>query len=103
VITEEPPFNRHRPSVDILFDSVAAEVKRTKLIGMILTGMGADGAKGLLKLKQAGAKTIAQSKETCVVFGMPNEAIQLGAADQVVDLHLIADQLLSLLSMSRAA
>ena len=107
VITEEAPFNRHRPSVDVLFDSIVNQMsdpaQKRRLVGIILTGMGADGAAGLLKLKQAGAETIAQSKDTCVVFGMPNEAIQIGAANHIVDLHLIADQILQSISMKRSA
>ena len=70
--------NGHRPSVDVLFDSVAANV-RDKAIGIILTGMGADGAMGLLRMKRNGAYTIGQDRETCVVYGMPMEAKKIGA------------------------
>jgi two-component system chemotaxis response regulator CheB len=84
-IEDSAPVNRHKPSVDVLMDSVAREVKRNA-IGIILTGMGNDGAKGLLQMKQAGAKTIAQNEQSSVVFGMPKEAIRMGAADQVCDL-----------------
>ena len=68
-----------RPSVDVLFSSVA-EAAGSRAVGILLTGMGADGSQGLLKMRQAGARTIAQNEATCVVFGMPREAINLGAA-----------------------
>jgi len=84
-----------KPSVDVLFNSVASAAGRDA-IGVILTGMGADGAQGMLKMKQAGAKTIAQNEASCVVFGMPREAIRLGAVDQVLSLARIADQLIEL-------
>lgn len=91
-VTEDGPVNRHCPSVDVLFDSVSAEVG-SSAIGVILTGMGADGAKGLLRMKQAGSLTIAQDEESCVVFGMPKEAIKLGAATDVVSLQGIPEKL----------
>ncbi len=69
----------HRPSVDVLFDSMADNVRNRNTVGVILTGMGADGAKGLLKMKQKGAYTIGQDKESCVVYGMPKEAFDMGA------------------------
>lgn len=90
-----PPVNRHRPSVDVLFDSVA-ECAGRNAVGVIMTGMGNDGAKGLLAMKQAGARTIAQDEATCVVFGMPREAIALGAADHVIGLPRIAHKTLEL-------
>ncbi len=71
--------NRHCPSVDVLFDSVASVVGR-QAVGVLLTGMGADGARGLLKMRQAGALTFAQNRESCVVYGMPKEAVENGAA-----------------------
>ncbi|MDR9467676.1 chemotaxis response regulator protein-glutamate methylesterase [Marinospirillum sp.] len=77
--------NRHRPSVDVLFLS-AARVAGANAVGVILTGMGRDGAEGLLKMKQAGAYTLAQDEASCVVFGMPKEAIALGAAQEVLPL-----------------
>lgn len=79
-----------RPSVDVLFHSVA-ETAKARAIGVLLTGMGSDGAQGLLKMHQAGAPTIAQDEASCVVFGMPREAIELGAADQVISLRSIAE------------
>lgn len=84
------PVNRHKPSVDVLFDSVAKEVGR-KAIGIIMTGMGRDGAAGMLKMRQAGARTIAQDEASCVVFGMPKEAIRLGGAEAVESLDKIPE------------
>lgn len=75
----DQPVNRHCPSVDVLFDSVAEQIG-ARAIGVLLTGMGADGARGLLNMRQAGAFTIAQNQASCVVFGMPKVAIELGAA-----------------------
>ncbi len=84
-----------RPSVDVLFNSVA-EAAGSDAIGAILTGMGSDGAQGMLKMKRAGARTVAQDEASCVVFGMPREAIRLGAVDHVVQLRRIAGELCSL-------
>jgi two-component system chemotaxis response regulator CheB len=78
-----------RPSVDVLFQSVA-EAAGVHAVGVLLTGMGADGAQGLLKMRQSGARTIAQNEATCVVFGMPREAIKLGAAEEVLSLDAVA-------------
>jgi two-component system chemotaxis response regulator CheB len=80
------PVNRHKPSVDVLFRSVAQQAGRNA-IGVILTGMGKDGALGLKEMRDAGSPTIAQDEATCVVFGMPREAIALGGATQVMGLH----------------
>jgi two-component system chemotaxis response regulator CheB len=80
-----PAVNRHRPSVDVMFRSVARVAGRNA-IGVILTGMGADGAQGLLEIRQAGAATVAQDEASCVVFGMPKVAIELGAAELVTSL-----------------
>lgn len=88
-IKDGPLVNRHRPSVDVLFRSTARYAGKNS-IGIIMTGMGDDGAKGLLEMKEAGAYTIAQDEKSCVVFGMPNEAIKLNAADKVLPLELIA-------------
>jgi len=85
-IKDGPPVNRHKPSVDVLFRS-AANSAGNKAIGIMLTGMGNDGAKGMLELKEAGAFNIAQSKESCVVFGMPKAAIDLGGVDKVASLE----------------
>ena len=77
-----PPVNRHRPSVDVLFES-AAQAAGKNAVGVILTGMGKDGAAGMLKMKEAGAYNLAQDEATCVVFGMPREAIAIGATHEV--------------------
>jgi two-component system chemotaxis response regulator CheB len=84
-LDQEPPVNRHRPSIDVLFDSCARHAGKNA-IGMILTGMGRDGAEGLMRMRQAGAHTLAQDEASCVVFGMPREAIALGAVDEVAPL-----------------
>jgi two-component system, chemotaxis family, protein-glutamate methylesterase/glutaminase len=84
-----------RPSVDVLFESVA-EVAKGDAIGAILTGMGSDGARGMLQMKRAGARTIAQDEASCVVFGMPQEAIRMGAVDRVLPLHRMAAELTAL-------
>jgi two-component system chemotaxis response regulator CheB len=85
-----PLVSRHRPSVDVLFESVAQEVGR-RAVGVLLTGMGDDGARGLAALKQAGGATIAQDEASSVVFGMPKAAIDLGAADEVHGLDVMSD------------
>jgi two-component system chemotaxis response regulator CheB len=87
-VKDGPMVCYQRPSVDVLFSSVA-EAAGPNAIGVILTGMGSDGAHGLKKMKNAGALTIAQDEASCVVFGMPKVAIELGAACQVVPLHSI--------------
>jgi len=84
-VTEDAPVNRHRPSVDALFRSMA-EAAASRAIGVILTGMGADGAEGLLGLRRAGARTVAQDEASSVVFGMPRQAIALGGAEEVLAL-----------------
>lgn len=89
-LTDDPPVNRFKPSVDYLFDSAKSLVSKKNLVGVLLTGMGKDGANGLLKLKQAGARTIAQDEESSVVFGMPREAIRLGGAEVVSHLDDVA-------------
>ena len=86
------PVNRHRPSVDVLFGSCARHLGANS-VGVILTGMGADGAKGLLAMREAGARTVAQDEATCVVFGMPREAIAMGGASEIVPLQLIPSQI----------
>jgi two-component system chemotaxis response regulator CheB len=84
-----PQVSRHRPSVDVLFRSVA-QAAGNKAVGLIMTGMGDDGAAGMLEMKQAGAYTIAQDRDSCVVFGMPNEAIKKGGVDRIVPLDGVA-------------
>jgi len=93
VVADGPPVNRHKPSVDVLFRS-AAECAGRDALAIILTGMGDDGARGMKALHDRGARTVAQNEETCVVFGMPKEAIQLGAADAVLPLDRIAAEIL---------
>ena len=93
-INQDSPVNRHRPSVDVMFSSVA-QYAGSNAVGVILTGMGNDGAKEMLTMKQAGAFTIAQDEASCVVFGMPKEAIRAGAVDKVLPLNDIAGAILS--------
>ncbi|AJK44717.1 protein-glutamate methylesterase/protein-glutamine glutaminase [Burkholderia plantarii] len=93
-LSDEPPVNRHRPSVDVLFRSAATHAGKNA-IGVILTGMGRDGAAGLLEMKRAGAHTFAQDEASCVVFGMPREAIALGGADEVVPLSEMSRRVLA--------
>jgi two-component system chemotaxis response regulator CheB len=95
VIDDSPPVNRHRPSVDYLFDSIAV-LQGRRVVGAILTGMGADGARGLLKLRQMGARTLAQDEATSIVYGMPKEALRMGGAEESVPLDDIASRLLTL-------
>jgi len=97
-----PPVNRHRPSVDVLFRSAAEQAGRNA-VGVLLTGMGKDGAAGLVEMRQAGAPTIAQDEASCVVFGMPREAIALGGASEVLPLEEIAPRLLALVASSGRA
>jgi two-component system chemotaxis response regulator CheB len=87
-ILDAPPVNRHRPSVDVLFRSVAKCAGRNAL-GIIMTGMGDDGALGMRDMHDAGAETIAQDEKTCVVYGMPKEAVKLGAVDRIIPLQSI--------------
>ena len=90
IVSEGPAVNRHCPSVDVLFKSLANSAKQNAT-GIILTGMGNDGAQGLLTMKNVGSKTMAQNESSSVVFGMPKEAIKLGAAQKIVDLSEIAE------------
>jgi two-component system chemotaxis response regulator CheB len=91
-----------RPSVDVLFHSVA-DTAGARAVGVLLTGMGNDGAQGLLRMRQAGARTIAQDEASCVVFGMPREAIAAGAAEQVLDLRAIPEAILACGARAAAA
>jgi two-component system chemotaxis response regulator CheB len=88
-----PAVNRHRPSVDVMFESLA-KASPENCVAVLLTGMGDDGARGLLALRRMGAKTLAQDEESSVVFGMPKAAVQLGAAQAVIPLEDVADRLL---------
>ncbi len=94
-VTQEGHVNRHRPSVDVLFDSAAREAG-ANAIGVILTGMGDDGARGLKTMRDTGSATLAQDKSTSVVWGMPGEAVKLGAAQEVLPLDRIATRVLEL-------
>ncbi len=96
-VSEDGPVNRHQPSVDVLFNSVA-NIFGKNAVGIILTGMGADGAIGLKNMKDKGARTIAQDEASCVVFGMPKEAIRMGGVDEIVALDAIAPKLIQMLS-----
>lgn len=97
VVRQGPKVNGHCPSVDVLFDSVA-EVAKDRAVGIILTGMGGDGAKGLLKMREAGAKTIGQDESTCVVYGMPKVAYDIGAVEYQEKLPDVAKRAYSILS-----
>jgi len=92
-VSDGPPVNRHKPSVDVLFRSVAS-VAGCNALGIVMTGMGDDGANGLLAMRQAGAHTIAQDRDSCVVFGMPREAIERGAAIEVLPLCAMVEVIL---------
>lgn len=95
-IKDGPPVNYQKPSIDVLFQSVKDNAG-PNAIGVLLTGMGVDGAKGLLEMRRSGAYTIAEDESTCVVFGMPKEAIRIGAADEVVPLYNIPNAIISAL------
>jgi two-component system chemotaxis response regulator CheB len=100
-LSKAEPVNRHRPSVDVLFHS-AAECAGKNAIAVILTGMGKDGAAGMLKLRLAGAHTYAQDKDSCVVYGMPKEAVAVGGVEEVLPLGQIAGAVLDRLLISGA-
>jgi len=99
-ILATPPVNRHRPSVDVLFDSAALLGRQA--LGVILTGMGKDGAQGLLRMRQAGARTFGQDEASCVVYGMPREAALVGAVEEVASLDEMARRVLASLGRSVA-
>ncbi|KRG43831.1 chemotaxis protein [Stenotrophomonas panacihumi] len=99
-IDDTDPVNRHKPAVDVLFRSVAANAG-PNAVGAILTGMGDDGARGLLEMQQAGAATLVQDEATSVVWGMPGAAFKLGAAQETVPLERVAERLLALSRVSR--
>ncbi len=93
VVADGPPVNRHKPSVDVLFRA-AAECAGPDALAILLTGMGDDGARGMKRLHDLGARTVAQDEASCVVFGMPREAIRLGAVDHVLPLDQVAAEIL---------
>ncbi len=92
-VKDGPLVSRHRPSVDVLFRS-AARYAGKNCVGIIMTGMGDDGAKGMLEMKETGAYNIAQDERSCVVFGMPNEAIKSGGVDKILPLEMISHHVL---------
>ncbi|WP_439687039.1 Protein-glutamate methylesterase/protein-glutamine glutaminase 1 [Cupriavidus oxalaticus] len=96
-LSQEAPVNRHRPSVDVLFDS-AAEHGGKNVIGVILTGMGRDGARGMLRMREAGAYNLAQDEHTCIVFGMPKEAIATGGVHEIVPLPAMTQRVMARLA-----
>jgi two-component system, chemotaxis family, protein-glutamate methylesterase/glutaminase len=96
-LSDDPPVNRHRPSVDVLFRSAAQHAGKNA-VGVILTGMGRDGAAGLLDMRKAGAYTLAQDEASCIVFGMPREAIAMGAADEIVSLSEMSRRVMARLA-----
>lgn len=98
-LAQSEPVNRHRPAVDVLFQSAATQVGANG-VGVILTGMGKDGAQGLLAMRQAGAWTIGQDQESCVVYGMPREAAAIGALDEVAPLREVGLRVLNRLRMT---
>ena len=95
LVTDDDPVNRHRPSVDALFLS-ASKYNCDNVIGVILTGMGKDGAQGMLSMRKTGSYNISQSEQTCVVYGMPREAYEIGASNEVQNLGKIAERLITL-------
>lgn len=99
-LNQDPPVRHHRPSVDVMFQSVA-RFAGSNSVGVILTGMGGDGAEGLLEMKKAGAYTIAQDESSCIVFGMPKEAIKLGGVDKILPLQQIPSEILRHLEARR--
>jgi len=100
-LSDEPPVNRHKPSVDVLFDSAAALAGKNA-IGVILTGMGKDGAVGMAQMKNAGAYNFAQNEESCVVYGMPKEAVAHGGVDEVAHLNDLPKLVLNYLMANSA-
>lgn len=101
-ITDDAPINRHKPSVDYLFQSIASVIG-SKAVGVLLTGMGADGANGLLQMRLKGAKTIAQDEESSVVYGMPRIAFQMGAVEKVAPLAEIPRLILKAIEKKKLA
>ncbi len=99
-VQDDQRIGYQRPSADVLFDSAARNAAQNA-VGVVLTGMGVDGAKGLLAMRESGAQTLAQDEKSCVVFGMPKEAIKLGAAHKVVPLHAMARAILPSLAHNK--
>ena len=101
LLSDAPPVSRHKPSVDVLFDSAATYAGKN-VVGVILTGMGKDGAEGMAKMKHAGAYNFAQNEESCVVYGMPKEAVAHGGVDEVAHLHDLPKLVLNHLTVNGA-
>ena len=102
-LSQGPAIHHQRPAVDVLFDSAMKAGAGPHAVAAVLTGMGSDGAAGLLHLREAGASTIAQDEDSCVVFGMPREAIRLGAAQYVLPLQKIGRRLEQIISATATA
>jgi two-component system chemotaxis response regulator CheB len=100
-LRDSDPVNGHRPSVDVLFNSVASTVG-ARAVGVILTGMGGDGARGLLAMREAGARTLGQDEATCVVYGMPKVAFEIGAVERQLSLSAIGPEILNMCNAERA-
>jgi two-component system chemotaxis response regulator CheB len=100
-LSQSEPVNRHRPSVDVLFES-AARVAGRNVVGVILTGMGKDGARGMAQMKQAGAYNVAQDEASCVVYGMPKEAVAAGGVDEILPLGELARRVIAVVGASRS-
>jgi two-component system chemotaxis response regulator CheB len=100
-VVDGPLVNRHRPSVDVLLRSVA-KFAGANALGVIMTGMGDDGAAGLLEMRKAGAHTVAQDEESCVVYGMPKEAVKRGAVDKTLPLNAIGAEIQRHLALAAA-
>lgn len=98
-----PPVNRHRPSVEVMFDAISSVRRASDVVAVMLTGMGADGAEGMRRLKQAGATTLAQDEASSVVWGMPGAAVALGAVDQVLPLENLTSVMLNLAAGKKTA
>ncbi|MBY4898432.1 chemotaxis response regulator protein-glutamate methylesterase [Cupriavidus sp. AU9028] len=96
-LSQDGPVNRHRPSVDVLFDSAALHAGKNA-IGVILTGMGRDGARGMMRMREAGAYNLAQDEQSCIVFGMPKEAIAAGGVHEVVPLQAMSQRVMARLA-----
>ncbi|WP_420410602.1 protein-glutamate methylesterase/protein-glutamine glutaminase [Hoeflea sp.] len=99
ILVEGGPVNGHRPSVDVLFDSIV-KVAGAKAVGVLLTGMGRDGAAGLLRMRQAGSQTIGQNEKTCVVYGMPRVAHEMGGVGHQLPLNSIGEEILKLTAIT---
>jgi two-component system chemotaxis response regulator CheB len=100
LLEQSPPVNHHRPSVEVLFHSVA-QAAGHNAIGIMLTGMGKDGARGMLEMRRAGAYNFAQDEASCIVYGMPREAVALGAVDEILPLTQIPGRVLERLAGKR--